>query len=452
MKTSKIQVIHHPRRKCSFSESVDLEINGKILVTPTFAPRLKSDGDMNRYSTVRKSYAPRQLSAYVVRLLDVGRTLYPTMKKTAISRFISDQTTLDKSFVPHAGKKILLVDPALEYLYYSTNMERLVNTPFVSRTIRKYLRDFLEKRKKLDDNRKKGKNVIGKRLFVDSEHTNFWTCVYSDKNMRTRLIRDTLHVELRAEADVLVPPVPLITNSHLLKVAILMNEKTRALSPALSEDKRVCADYFIVKPKILRNKGIMSKIKGYVSTSETPLTLFKFKNLDLCNPQMHLERDAFKDFLVELSLVSSQFENKAFGLLEAGNQTFPAAHSSFAIVSTGLNLDREDRRRDSSEVPIPSFASRYDPVTMTMQSRETFLTTVENNGDVIPCHCKVCTENPEIPNNFIDYNRLVKEHYLLCREQEMIEIITAIENQTSQMAFEKLQRSSLKNLIDIIPR
>lgn len=451
MKTSKIQVTHYSHRKCKFSESVDLKINDKTLVTPTFAPRLKSDGEMKRYSTVRNTYSPRQLSAYVVRLLDTGRTLYPTMKKTAISKLVADQTTLDKKFSPQSGKKVLLVDPALEYLYYATNMERLVNTPFVSRTIRKYLRNFLERSKRMENERKEGKKkVISKRLFVDSEHTNFWTCVYKDANMRIRLIRDTLNVELKAEADVLVPPVPLITSPHLLDVAILMNEKTRALSPALSQDKRVCTDYFILKPKVLRNQRMMSTIKKYVSNSETPLTLFKFKNLNLCGENLALERKGFKSFLMELNLVAHHFENKAFGLLEAGNQTFPAAFSSFAIVSTGFNLDREDRRKDPKD--ISPFANRYDPVNMTMQDKETFLQMVENNGKVIPCYCKVCTENPTIPNNFMEYNRRAKEHYLLCREQEMIEIITAIEKQESQMAFEKLQRSSLKNLIDIIPR
>lgn len=452
MNKSQVQVTHYSHRKCKFSESVDLKINDKTLVTPTFAPRLKSDGDMKRYSTVRNVYSPRQLSAYVVRLLDTGRTLYPTMKKTATSKLIADQTTLDKKFAPQSGEKVLLIDPALEYLYYAANMERLANTPFVSRTIRKYLLKFLEKSKKIEDERLKDKkkHVISKKLFRDSEHTNFWTCVYKDENMRMKLIRDTFYVELKAQADILVPPVPLITSPHLLDVAIFMNEKSRALSPALSQDKRVCADYFIIKTKVLRKQRMMSTIKEYVSNSESPLTLFKFKNLNLNDENLALERSAFKSFLMELSLVAHHVENKAFGLLEAGNQTFPAAFSSFAIVSTGLNLDREDRRKDPKD--ISPFANRYDPVNMTMQNKETFLQTVENSGNVIPCPCKVCTENPTIPNNFIEYNRRAKEHYLLCREQEMIEIINAIEKQESQMAFEKLQRSSLKNLVDIIPR
>jgi hypothetical protein len=453
MSTTQVQVTHYSYRKCKFSESVDLKINGKTLVTPTFAPRLKSDGDMKVYNTVRSLYRPKQLSAYVVRLLDTGRTLYQSMKKTALSNLIVDQQTLDKQFTPTSGEKVLLIDPALEYLYYTANMERLANTPFVSHTVRDYITKFLEKSKKLDAAKLNGESEdgVGKTLFRETEHTNFWTCVYKDANMRMKLIRDTFNVELKAKTDVLIPPVPLITSSHLLDVAIDLNEKSRAFSPALSQDKRECADYFVLKPTILKNENLMSTIKEYVSTSESPLTLFKFKNLNLELEDMALERAAFKSFLMELSLVSQQFDNKAFGLLESGNQTFPAAFSSFAIVSTGFNLDREDRRKNQND--IPPFANRYDRVNMTMQDKPTFMKTMENNGHTIPCDCRSCIENPSIPeNDFIEYNRRAKEHYLLCREQEMTEIISAIEKQESQMAFEKLQRSSLKNLIDIIPR
>lgn len=453
MSTAQIQVTHYSHKKCKFSESVDLKINGKTLVTPTFAPRLKSDGDMRVYNVVRSIYKPKQLSAYVVRLLDTGRTLYQSTKRNAVSNLIIDQKTLDNQFTPTSGEKILLIDPALEYLWYSANMERLAETPFVSHTVREYIKGYLEKVKEIEKAKLNGDSEegLGKSLLREAEHMNFWTCIYKDATKRMKLIRDTFNVELKARADILIPPVPLITSSHLLDVAIDLNEKSRAFAPALSQEKRECADYFVLKPEILRNEHIMSTIKEYVSTSESPLTLFKFKNLNLCEENRALERTAFKSFLMELSLVSQQFDNKAFGLLESGNQTFAAAFSSFAIVSTGFSLDREERRKNQKD--IPPFANRYDREQMVMQDHPTFLKTVENNDNIIDCDCRDCVEHPSVSeHDFIEYNRRAKEHYLCCREMEMNEIITAIEKQQSQMAFEKYQRSSLKNLIDIIPR
>ncbi len=448
MSSSKIQIMHYPERKCKFSESMDLTINNKTIVTPTFAPRLKSDGELKIYSTVKSLYTPRHLSIEVVRLLDAGRTVYSTIKRK-ISLNIVDQT-LDTP-PPQSGENVLLIDPALEYLYYTANMERIANTPFVPRAVNTYVKNFMTKTKKMVDAKNKGEEVTSTQLFREAEHTNFWSCVKNDTNMRTKLMRDTFTLELKCRADVLVPPVPLITSSYLLDVAIFMNEKSRAFAPALDDEKRDCVDYFVIKTQLLKNEHLMSTVKEYVSDSEVPLTLFKFKNLNLCDENMALERAAFKSFLMELALVTQHSDKKAFGLLEAGNQTFPAAFSSFAIVSTGFNLDREDRRKDQKD--ISPYANRYDPANMTMQNKETFLTTVKNNDHVIPCDCEVCTENPNVPeHDFIDYNRLAKEHYLLCREQEMREIVNAIEKQESQMGFEKLQRSSLKNLIDVIYR
>lgn len=448
MSSSRIQITHYPERKCKFSESMDLTINNKKLATPTFSPRLKSESEQKIYSTIKSLYDPQHLSAHVVRLLDAGRTVYYNIKHK-VPLNIVDQTLVTPP--PQSGENVLFIDPALEYLYYTSNMERIANTPFVPRAVNTYVKNYMVKEKKITDAKNKGEEAPSTQLFRDAEHTNFWSCVDKDTNMRTKLMRDTFTLELKCRADVLVPPVPLITNSYLLNIAIMMNEKSRAFAPALSDEKRDCADYFIIKPQILRNQHMMSTIKEYVADSETSITLFKFKNLNLCDETFALERAAFKSFLMELALVTQHGEKKAFGLLEAGNQTFPAAFSSFAIVSTGFNLDREDRRKDQKD--ISPFANRYDPANMVMQNKETFLTTLENNEQAIPCDCGVCVANPDVPkNDFIEYNRVAKEHYLLCREKEMQEIVNAIERQESQMGFDKILRSSLKNLADIIPR
>jgi hypothetical protein len=449
MSSSRIQITHYEERKCKFSESMDVTINTKKIVTPIFSPRLKSDGELKIYSTIKSLYDPKYLSVQVVRLLDAGRTVYSNIK-SKVPLNIVDQTLYSPP--PQSTENgILLIDPALEYLYYTSNMERIANTPFVPRAVNTYVNNYMAKEAKMDDAKHKGEEVISTQLFRDAEHTNFWSCVEKDTNMRTKLMRDTFTLELKCRTDILIPPVPLITNSHLLNIAIFMNEKSRAFAPALDDEKRDCADYFIIKPSILKNKNIMASIKEYVADSETPITLFKFKNLNLCDESLALERSEFKSFLMELALVTQHSEKKAFGLLEAGNQTFPAAFSSFAIVSTGFNLDREDRRKDQQD--ISPFTNRYDPKNMTMQNKETFLATVENNDNTIPCDCRICYENPEVPkSDFIEYNRIAKEHYLLCREQEMNEIVTAIERQESQMGFDKIMRSSLKNLADIIPR
>jgi len=190
-------------------------------------------------------------------------------------------------------------------------------------------------------------------------------------------------------------------------------------------------------------------MKQYIENSPSPLTIFKFKDMNLNHEDLSLERRAFKELLSELSFLSQHVENKTFALLESGNQTFVSALSSTAVVSTSFSMDREDRRHRAK---VTRFASWYDPTSMTLRNKETFDTLVENNNGYIPCHCPICTTSSFIDNEFTEYNRKTKMHYMCCREQEMREIYTAIEKQDALMGFDKLRRSSLKNLADVIPR
>ena len=442
MSTNQLQVIHYPNRRCKFSESVDLKINNKTIVTPTFAPRLKNAKELKLYLEIKSTYAPTHLSAYVVRLFDVGKTLYHRLKKVSQKNLLGKTT--DPEFSMSMERDIILVDPALEYLYYYANMSRLAHSPFVSRLVRAYATRFVKEREKI----KKGDPEAHQNIdsFREIEHTNFWTCMYKEAPKRMKLIRDTFNVEMKSRAEILVPPTPLITSSHLLEVAIFMNEKGRAFS----EGKGECADYFILKPKILRNDRMMATLKEYIESSPSPLTILKFKNMDLTNPDLSLERSAFKSLLMELSFLSQHVENKSFALFESGNQTFASTLCGFALVSTSFNMDREDRRGRKKVSP---FANWYDPVSMTLRDRDTLSTLINNNNGHIPCHCSICNTSPSfMMDGFIAYNEKTKKHYMSCREQEMKEIFTAIEHQDALMGFTKLQRSSLKNLIDIIPR
>ena len=442
MSASQLQVLHYKDRQCKFSESVDLKINNKTLVSPSFAPRLKNKNELKLYLETKSNHAPMHLSVYTVRLFDVGKTLYFRLKKASQTNLLGETT--DAEFSSSLEKDVILVDPALEYLYYSANMNRLAHSPYVSRSIRTYATQFIKKREKLREKKSKPSDTIEE--FKERTHANFWTIMYKEPKNRMRLIRDTFNVQMKSRADILIPPVPLIASSHLLDVAIFINEKSRAYA----EGKRECADYFIIKQKILRNEGLMSQIKEYIANSTSPLTIFKFKNLDLTNPDLSLERSAFKSLLMELSFLSSHVENKSFALFESGNQTFPSALTGFALVSTSFSLDREDRHHRKKRSP---FANWYDPMSMTFRDKQTLSILMENNDGHIPCHCPICTESPSFTKReFTEYNMKTKKHYMWIRNHEMTEIFTAIKEQDALMGFEKLQRSSLKNLTDIVPR
>ena len=449
--STRLHVKHYSNRRCRFSESVDFQVNGKSIPTPTFAPRLKNDNELNVYLDMKSNNDTKQLSAFIIRLIDVKRTIQYRLKKTEQTNLFGQP--LDVPFADSLKRDIILIDPALEYLYYHTMLDRLKTSPNMPSLVCKHAAKIAEGIDEIRKERERLKGTSEKPAqtieeYRDSQHTNFWTCIYKDANKRIKLIRDTYTAEMMCRADILIPPVPLITCPNLLTVAIDMNEKFRALVG----DKGECADYFVLKRQMLKNESVMDKIKNYVSNSESHLTIFKIKDSDLTNADYALERSYFGKLLEELFLVSQHIENKSFALFEAGYQAFPAALCSFAIVSTAFNLDRDDWRAVKGQT-ISEYANWYDPSSMTMRNRDVLITETENNSGIVPCYCPECTSGKSlVKENPIEYNRRVKKHFLFTRENEMHEIVDAISRQNVSMAFEKLERSDLRILSKLVPR
>ena len=154
---------------------------------------------------------PFYLSAYVVRLFDVGKTLLYRLKNVSQKNLLGE--TIDPVFSSSLEQDIVLIEPAFDYLYYIAKMERLAHSPYVSSIIRKYAKDFIKERKKIKN---AGKNAtMGVNTSRDILHTNFWSCIYKEPSKRMKLIHDTFCTERKYHADLFIPPVPLVTSNGL---------------------------------------------------------------------------------------------------------------------------------------------------------------------------------------------------------------------------------------------
>jgi hypothetical protein len=439
MSTSRLEVVHYPDRSSNFSKSVDLKIGQKAVTTPNFCLRLKNSEELDLLLNMKSRYSPNFLSSYVVRLLDTPRTLYSKIRALSQQSLFGEAT--EERFPSSMGRDLLFIDPALEYLHYHAEftLPKIASLFFLPKGLRDYAQKCLRE--------KKVRERSDFQKWQDAYHRRFWTDIFEDDSKRTRLIRDIHDLEIKNKADILIPPVPLITSPHMLDIAILINEKSRELA----RGKRESADYFLLRVDALRKDEIMNRIKQHIESAEdTRLTIFKFKYMNLNEEERTLEKNAYKSLLMELSLVAQHSENKAFALLEGANQIFPSALTGFDIVSSSFNGDKEDRHTRREHSP---FAKWYDPEFMVYRSHDELLQIVHNNGNIVPCHCPVCaTPKSFLTDDFIEYNRNVKMHYLFSRDTEMKEIFEAIRQNTTRMGVDKLQRSQLKNLVDLVPR
>jgi len=438
MSTSRLEVVQYPDRSSNFSKSVDLKIGQKTLMTPNFCVRIKNSEELDLLLSVKSRHSPSFLSSYVVRLLDTPRTLYSKIRALSQRSLFGEAT--EEPFSSSLNRDILFIDPALEYLHYhaENTLPKISSLFFLPKILRDYAQRCIKE--------KKVREKSDFQKWQDAFYRRFWTDIYEDDSKRTRLIRDIHNLEIKNKTDILIPPVPLITSPHLLNIAILINERSRELA----RGKRESADYFLLRVDALRKDEIMDRIKQHIENAEdTRLTIFKFKYMNLNSEERTLEKNAYKSLLMELSLLAQHSENKAFMLLEGANQTFPSALTGFDIVSSSFNGDKEDRHTRREHSP---FAKWYDPEYMIYRSRDELMQIISNNGNVVPCYCPVCaTPSSFLTDDFIEYNRNVKMHYLFSREAEMKEIFEGIKQKTTRMGADKLQRSQLKNLADLVP-
>ena len=440
MSENRLEVLQYADRRSAHSQSVDLRIGKKAVVTPNFCLRVKSEQELDLFLNLKAKYPLSFVSSYVVRLLDAPRTLYPKIKNLAQTGLFGE--IAKTPYVSSLDSDLIFIDLGLEYLYYHSEnvLQRITSSFIIPRIFRDYAKKCLSEKKRMTSSYEFLK-------WRDAFHRKFWNTLYEDDSQRTKMIRDSHNLEIKFRADILIPPTPLITSDRLLDMTILINERSRELA----RGKRESADYFLLRVDALRDNDIMDKIKQCVESSEdTRLTIFKFKNMNLNSEERTSEKKAFKDLLIELSYITRHSENKAFMLLDAANQVFPAALTGFNIVSASFNGDKEDRHMRIERSP---YGSWYDPDYMVFRTRKQLLEEIiKNNGGVIPCHCPECTSpSGLLSEDCIEYNRAVKRHYLFARETEMKEIFEAIKKKTTSMGADKLQRSSLKNLIDLIP-
>ena len=441
MSVDRLEVIQYPERSCNFSQSVDLKIGKKSVTTPTFSLRVKTERELDLLLDIKSKHSLRFLSSYVVRLLDTPNTLYYKIKASKQQKNLLGQVA-EPIFLNSLETDLVFVDPALEYLYYHAEdtLHKCTSLFFIPKILRDYAQRCLRERKV---------RIRGSfQEWQESYHNKFWKEIYEDESKRTKLIRDFHSIEIDNKVDALLPPVPLTYTTRLLETSILINQKSRELS----RGKKESADYFLLRTDALKNEEIMSQIKQHIEESEdTRLTVFKFKNMNLNLEEASLEKNAFNSLSMELAIISKHVKNKAFMLLESGNQTFPAALTGFNIVSTSFNGDKEDRHSRKTRSP---YAKWYDPEYMIYRSRKELFDIINNSEQkTIPCNCPPCSSPASfMADDEFEYNRKVKSHYIFCREAEMKEIYEAIEKRTIGLAADKINRSQLGNLKDLVPR
>lgn len=417
-----------------FARETKIDTKFGQIFTPHFAPLLRAADEMDLFLRMRVQYPMRRVRACVVRLFDAPTFLLPRLAE-------KQQTTIDGSilfseFRDFVDKTLLFVEPATEYLYYEHNLPKFQSSRAIPEPLRDYAQKCASKKEKLSS------DEYGK--WKSAYHRLFWSRVRSEPKLRGQLIGETLDLELKCRGKATLAPVPIVDSKETLATAIEMNRVTHELAQIRDAEN---ATYLILHMNSLGNEPLMEEVKEFIAKSRSPLTILKFKYLDLTDSKRIAEREAYGDLLQELAYLREKVPSRGFMLLEGENQTFASALVGFDLVSTSYS--GQDGDGGSGSTP---YGKWYDPKEM-MQRDFVQTQRIFKASHALPHGCPVCRSIVNLRSVTVDeWYAWRRFHYCFCMQEYMDMIGRAINEKHVELARDMIVNSSISVLKNLIPR
>jgi len=403
--------------------------------TPHFAVLLRSREEFDLFIQMKRQQALKRVGSCVVRLFDAPLMVIPRIQE--LQQTTIHGTYLDTGFRSLARNALVFVDPATEYLFYENSLQEFASSITMPKALREYALSCARQKEKLPpDEYAKWKAAF---------HRKFWTEMYEDPKRRIQLVAETLDLELKSIAKVTMAPGPLIDSQQLFATAVKMNDVTRQLSRTKAAEP---STYLLFHKRALSDDRLMDDVISYIEKDDSPLTILKFKGLDLTESERINEREAYKELLLQLSLIRQKNPTRGFALFEAENQTFPSATVAFDLVSTSYT----GQDTDVGFGKAAPYGKWYDPKEMIQRDFGQVQRLMRTNG-LLPHGCPVCRGITSLGAITADgWYSDRRTHYCFCM-QEFMEIISrAIKENNVELAREKIVNSSIAVLRSLIPR
>ena len=385
------------------------------------------------------------VESYAVRMFDAPKTHFPKIdgiieRKQSLEKFI-DTPILDP-FEDYLKRMVSIPDVGFEYLYYDNSRDKLRAFANLHDEL-KPITDYLDL---LDKNKKNIKDQPKKFVHLNAIlHNNFWRDLFarSESKKREAMIGRLLDYQ-RKYFDYDNPPTNFVDSLDMFEYAKQINETSQAISYS---NERECATSFTLHSSVLLNENLFAKILEFLEQDRAKLTILKFKELDLRAKVDYTMRENYKHLLEKITEIKRDNKNKAFMMLEAGNQ-YILCLPVFDIVSRHLNMFDRDIGfgRNSGRGQFWDINKNHPRRAKEMEQ------VFDNNPERF-------RETNEIGNTIIDlkklsnpeYNKIRRQYFLACLNKQAIQMKKhTIDGTTEIYMTQILRNSELAPLRDLI--
>lgn len=414
-----------------------LRVGTKRVLLHTLSP-LITNSDFIPYFDNLKQHPSESKHARMMtfKIFELDKTLKPLLQSI-------NQTTLEGGHAFAFEKDIvettpILIDPCMEYTWYSPFRKKLSTNKDIPIEIRRLALKILAIDKKMKEGDLTKPEGYAKSKI---EYEKFWLDLAKDKKKLSEVVTKILGLQNSLQADIGLPPVPAVYSRELLDVTIQINKIAQAIW--VGEN---CATYVVLTPQWLKSEELVDLLINYLKSVESKFIVLKIKNLELDKVTFVYQRQMFKKIMEAINSIKHKDEEKAFMLLEAGYQMYPAIAGGFDFVSTSLKgLDKDG---GGFSPDANGFGGFFSPKHLVVLPWRDVKIMFANGG--LKCSCEVCRSITSIPSKK-DWNKLRRMHYMLAVSRMLEDINKFVVDQRMELAIEKLSLSELSNFKRMLP-
>jgi hypothetical protein len=346
--------------------------------------------------------------------------------------------SMEENYKDLKKEKIWIIDPCADEFYYKNEK---VREGFSE------IKEFSSEIKKLLVNTK------------EKDYNKLWNDINSDTTLFMKFIREFVKSQAKFKTDIILPPSPLITADspeYIIDVWHKITKTTGVLAKTLAEKNSAILLnlHFNLFRRPEKLASIIKKLTDMSSEdtiSEIKTIIIKIHGEDL-ESDTGETRSRFRSFINGITNFSS-LTKRAFFILDTssvGLACISLGADGFieplnGVIGNGIAFSKDKHGR------------YYHPDGLKYTRFKDLKEFYEHNNSNLPCHCSFCNNisgrnlDKEVP--ITEWNLSRRGHLLECRNSEIKEYRKTIdENTTSNAIIDKIQRSDIKNLLDILPK
>ncbi len=381
------------RDHSNFARTGDITIGRKTISSPVFCPLIKTREELKvLLELIHGRTETKHIGGAVIRLVDANKVL----TKESLIHF--DFTTGKPINLLEAFRKnsLVIIDPCMDLTWPSKTNLLLLQKAGLIDPLSSFVKDSL----RLQATLPKSEYDLTKQ----DTYLSFWNNLVSNPAERDWLIRSILEKQTTYGADVLLPPVPVITSKKLLEVSLQINYYSSEYSRKIFG--KDCPLMFILRPFALNEEWLVKEVERAIADYPTSLTVLKFKGLDLLNDVSGIQRTRYVETLKRLAALF-RGRTRALAILENGYASFISLHLGADLVSSGMGTAETDGVRRKSATR----GSWFDPTRLVRVPFADVARMYKETG--LPCSCPSCRQS----KNFValrdsEWNKARRSHYL----------------------------------------